>query len=171
MRAHELVVSPTDWIVLQRHLLKNEVEQAAIIFTSADHSEDGVQFISRATELLTDADFDHQSAYHISLTDQARGRIIKRAWDLKLSMVEVHSHVGPFASAAFSPSDWSGFSDFVPHVRWRLRGAPYAAVVVAQEGFDGLVWVDDEPTALDRVIVGSEHLRPTQLSLPRRWTR
>jgi hypothetical protein len=171
MSSYSLVVAPADWRDLQRHLLKNDVEQAAMIFTSADVGAGGVQFRAREIELLAEADFDHQSAYHISLTDEARGRVIKRAWDLKLSMVEVHSHVGSFASAAFSPSDWSGFGEFVPHVRWRLRGAPYAAVVVTRNGFDGLAWADgDEPAPLDHLLVGEERLVPTQLSLPRRWT-
>lgn len=170
MMRTSLALSGAVWISLRSHLLQNEVEQAAIVFANVEASTGEIEFIAREFDLLGPHDFDYQSASHISLTDETRGRVIKRAWDLKLAMVEFHSHVGRFASAAFSPSDWAGFADFVPHVRWRLRGALYAAIVVAAEGFDGLVWLeDDQPVQLDRITIDDEALEPTGVSIARRY--
>jgi hypothetical protein len=130
-----------------------------MIFASADSGAGGVHFQARELGLLSPEDFGYQSGYHISVTDEARGRIIKRAWDLRLAIVEVHSHVGRFASAEFSSSDRGGL----------VRGAPYAALVVTEDAFDALVWAaSDEPEKLEHIRVGDRTLAPTSVS-HRRW--
>lgn len=86
-------------------------------------------------------EFAYRSLFHIELTDECRARVIKRAHDLRACLVEFHSH--PLSqTASFSGSDQSGFSEFVPHVWWRLKGRPYGAIVVAKSNFDSLVWMD-----------------------------
>ena len=55
----------------------------------------------------------------------------------------------------FSPSDMYGFSDYVPHCRWRLRGRPYLAVVVSPAGMDALAW-----TSADGKAIGLDAIRP-----------
>jgi hypothetical protein len=86
-------------------------------------------------------DYEVQAGDYLELGDAARARLIKEAHDRKLCLVESHSHPGPYP-AAFSYSDLAGLEEFVPHVRWRLRGRPYAALVFAASGFDGLAWAD-----------------------------
>lgn len=156
-------MTQSDWEQLRGHLLQDDVEQAAMTYAQVEPAEGGVHFSAREIELLQSSDFGFQSANHISLTDETRGRIIKRAWDLKLSMVELHSHVGMFASPEFSPTDLDGLFEFVPHARWRLRGAPYAALVIAADGFDGLIWTDDStaPASLARLDVDDLQFWPT----------
>jgi hypothetical protein len=82
-----------------------------------------------------------QSDFHLSLTDETCARVIKWSWDAGLSLVEAHSHrtLGP---ARFSLSDLWGFEDWVPHLWWRLRGRPYAALVTAADTFDAIAWVN-----------------------------
>ena len=95
------------------------------------------------------AGFAHRSAYYLELTDQTRQMLIKRAHDLGTSLIEFHSH--PSATDAdFSPSDFSGFREFVPHLLWRLKGRPYAAFVFTRHCFDGLAWMEsaDSPIAV-----------------------
>jgi len=106
-----------------------------------------------------------QSNVHLELTDETRAAVIKRAHDLDASMVELHTHGGPWP-ARFSPSDLIGFQEFVPHVWWRLRGKPYIAVVVTPTDFDGLVWLmdADTPQHLDGIEVQGSILKPTRLS-------
>src|SRR6266487_1407438 len=105
----------------------------------------------------------------MELADETRAQVIKRAHDLGASMVEFHSHPYPWP-ARFSESDRVGLEEFVPHVWWRLKGRPYAAVVVAPSGFDGLVWMTspDRPEQLDGIACGDRLLRPTGLTL-RHW--
>jgi hypothetical protein len=175
-----------EWDALRSHLLQNEVEQVAIAFArpvgtngASGDAPWAIGFGSRVLEVVEayccgKADFSFQSAFHIALTNEAQARLIKRAWDLGAAFVELHSHVGidpekgevPVA-AAFSPSDLSGFEEFVPHVRWRLGGAPYVAIVVTNAEFDAMVWDGESrmPVALTAVDVGGEELTPSGRTL------
>lgn len=105
------------------------------------------------------------TGYHFELTDETSARVIKRAHDLGASLVEFHSHTGPWR-AAFSPSDQLGFQEFVPHVWWRLKGKPYLAIVVTQTDFDGLAWTvgPKTPQHLDGIVVEGTVFAATQLS-------
>lgn len=131
------------WSALHAHLIRDGVEQAAVVYAKSAMSVCAVQLNAFRVELLHAIDFEVQSAVHIALTDDAQQRIIKTAWDLDAAIVEFHSHVNPRYPAAFSSSDRAGFADFVPHVWWRLQGKPYAAVVVAPGSIDALVWRND----------------------------
>ena len=105
------------------------------------------------------------NAFQVELTDETKAKVIKRAHDLEACLVELHSHPGPWP-AAFSETDRIGLAEFVPHVRWRLRGRPDIALVVAKNDFDGLVWISDAPEAqrLDGIRAGHDVLLPTALS-------
>jgi hypothetical protein len=85
---------------------------------------------------------------------------------MRCSLIEFHSHPAPWP-AQFSGSDFHGFDEFVPHVLWRLKGRPYAAVVVAPRGFDALAWVTSPRQLLgvNAVVLGNEKIFPTGLSL------
>jgi hypothetical protein len=151
---------------LTDHLASTDVEQVAFMFTtpSAKTSELHISEIYPVPR----GDFDYQSDRHVTLTDQVRGDIIKRAHDTGGSLVEAHSHVaGP---AQFSPSDLFGFDDWVPHVRWRLRGRPYVALVFAGRAFDALVWQgqSSRPQPLDYLnIEDRQRLLPSGLTYKR----
>jgi hypothetical protein len=148
------------WDDLQRHLFKSAFEESAMLYADVSQNDGGIQFNVVEAELLGTDDYDFQSSYHISLKDDTKGRIIKRAWDSKRAIVEVHSHVGELAIAAFSPSDLSGFDEYVPHVMWRLRGIPYAAIVATERGFDGKIWLSEQTPCqqLDMIRVGDIEL-------------
>jgi hypothetical protein len=164
---HRLVMSKSEWIGIKEHLFRSDVEEAAVVFATATVGDGNTTFTYFDKSFLSPDDFNIQTAYHIELTDDARGRIIKTAWDSKTSIVEFHSHVGNDAAPVFSPSDLEGFADFVPHVRWRLRGKPYAAVVVASTGFDALVWSADREglsETLSAVVLNDSELKPTGLT-------
>lgn len=180
-----LRLTGTAWNELRSHLLQNDVEQVAIAFAlplqkvhvASDPAlgESRVYHALRVVETYhcNEADFTYQSAFHVALTGETQARLIKRAWDLGAAFVELHSHVkndsmnaAPLA-AAFSPSDLSGFEEFVPHVRWRLRGAPYVAIVVTESEFDALLWDvgSNKPTALTAIEVDGEAIAPSGRTL------
>jgi hypothetical protein len=159
--------SSRSYTTLRRHLLASNVEEVAIAyseFRSRTHSE----FFVREIELMAESDFERRSEFHVSLTDDALARVIKRAWDLKLSIVELHSHVDT-AIACFSPSDIAGLRDLVPHVWWRLRGAPYAAMVVTSAEIDALAWTAsaDRAEPVDEIVAGKTLVRPSGRTLQR----
>lgn len=160
---------PAEWWhdVLNHLLPKNAaVEEAAFMFATTERTPSEVKFTVVEILKLTPRDFAARYADLIELKDETRARVIKRAHDLNASIVELHSHVGPWR-AAFSFSDIAGLKDIVPHLWWRLKGKPYAAIVVAKDGLDALVWTDEPhvPRGLDAVLAGDEVLRPTNETL------
>lgn len=137
---------------LMEHLSSDEVEHVAFLFT--EPAVPGEPLRVCESYRVPAEGFDFQSAYHVSLTDDVRGYVIKRAWDLDGCLIEVHSHGGG-PPAWFSGSDLCGFEEWVPHVRWRLRRRVYIALVFADSDFDALVWEGDgaAPSALSELAV------------------
>lgn len=129
------------------HLASSRMEQVAFLFS--DPPGTAPQLRVREIYRVPRQGFLIQSDRHVSLTDDVRAKVIKRAHDLDGCLVEVHSHGGG-APVCFSGSDLRGFEQWVPHVRWRLRRRTYVALVFAGEAFDALVWEgpDNHPSRL-----------------------
>lgn len=150
------------------HLLQNDIEQVAFVFAAVEAQGDTIVFTAKDVYLASADDFEIQSGLHVELTDEARSRVIKKAWDTDASPVEFHSHPGDAWQAMFSPSDLHGFSEYVPHCRWRLRGQPYLAVLVNPSGMDALAWTsaDGKPVSLEAIrIAGGELVVPTNRTI------
>jgi hypothetical protein len=149
------------------HLLKNSKEQVAFAFADVTITEDGVVFWAFDLYLVPPEEFQFQSGYHISLTDDGLARVIKMAWDKEAALVDLHSHVSGLHPAQFSPSDQYGFREWVPHIWWRLKGRPVLAVVVSPSSFDALVWrvSPNKPEGLAALHVGDDAKTPTGLTL------
>jgi proteasome lid subunit RPN8/RPN11 len=139
MAGEVIVLTRAEYAQLRAHLLPPGAEDEEAAFAFADLREThGCRFVPREWMLLGPDDFEYRSPYHLEMADTTRAKIIKRAHDLQASIVEFHSH--PQNDIGFSPSDLAGLAEFVPHVWWRLKSRPYAAVVVAPGGIDGLAW-------------------------------
>ena len=149
------------------HLLEDESEAESAGFLFAKHRHDGKGHAFETLEWypVPPEGFLSRNNYHFVLTDQVRAEVIKRAHDLEASVVEFHCHRGSWP-ARFSLSDHTGFQEIVPHIWWRLRERPYLAVVVAESGFDSLVWVTgpNTPQHLTGIVVDGTTLKPTSLS-------
>ncbi len=151
--------------------LSRRPEQVGFFLADWDVAQQ--QFVISNWRPLSAKDLEYRSDFHVSLKDHIRPRIIKWAWDNDASLVEAHSH-GEFGAAMFSPSDLSGFEEWVPHVRWRLRGKPYAAIVTAGDTFDGLAWVDSSahPQKLERIeLTGRKRIEATGATWARQKAR
>lgn len=135
---------------IRSHLFSDDAEQVAFAF--ADWDEVPKTLRIRAVDLIPTAGFAFQSDYHIELEHDQHARIIKTAFDLQACLVEFHSHRSKHP-ARFSPTDLDGFQEFVPHVRWRLAGRPYAAIVWHETSFDGLLWIDRPPVQVEGIQV------------------
>lgn len=163
MGDHELEISAPRFRELWEHLFQAETEEVAFLF--AEDIGKGKDLRLETTEMyrVPPDELDFQSAYHVSLTDEGLAKVIKKAWDLSAVPVEVHSHRSAEIEVGFSGSDFWGFEETVPHVRWRLRGVPYVALVFAPSGFDGLLWLgeDNRVERLSRLMVDGEPRRPT----------
>ena len=152
------------WGSIVKHLLPKRAmfEEAAFVFATVEEKPASITLQTIEWYPVPPEEFDEQSPYFLQLTDETKAKIIKRAHDLQSALIEVHSH--PFQQQAeFSHSDLMGFSEFVPHVRWRLRSRPYAAIVVADRTFDALTWVGNgtEAGPLTAIIADGNHHHAT----------
>lgn len=115
---------------------------------------------------LKGADYLEQASDYLELADETRAMIIKKAHDMEASLVELHCHPGP-SKAAFSIADWLGFNEFVPHILWRLKNRPYAALVFAYDSVDGFAWLnpDAKPIAVNSIKTDLAQYSTTGLSI------
>jgi len=146
------------------HLLGQRGEAAAFIYTKPKSSDGDLRLDFIELELVSPKDCRGGSLYGIELTDTARSRVIAKAAQLAASITEAHSHPFTRRGAMFSGIDLEGLKEFVPHVWWRLRGGPYAALVFGQRDFDALVWVasPDNPLGLSALALDDGRtLKPT----------
>lgn len=168
MSKFSLNIPPDQHRTLVKHLLPRRpmTEEAAFLFCRALQTDSGTEFHFLDAHLVPLSEFNYKSLYGIELTDRCRAAVIKRAHDLNASLLEFHSHPQS-AEVEFSPSDRSGFAEFIPHVWWRLRKRPYAAVVVGPCGFDSLAWVSnpERPDGVLDLHIGNDWLKPTGLTL------
>ena len=157
-----LVVTPDLYAAFRTHM-ESSVEQVG--FFLADFDVSHRRFALRDWRPIPPDGFELQSTYHVTLSDDARAEVIRWAWESgpASSLVEAHSH-GDKGPAAFSPSDTFGFTEWVPHLWWRLRGRPYAAIVTAGDTFDALAWIDsaDAPEQITYLeLVGERRIDAT----------
>lgn len=146
---------------LREQMSRGPEEQVGFLFAVAD----GDRLTVTELYCVPPEGFAAQSAQHLALSDDMRAEVLSRAWSHGGGLVEAHSHPGAH-SACFSPTDLSGFDEWVPHVRWRLQGAPYVALVFAGSDFDALVWSHEsgEPQALDSLYAGEREQWPSNLT-------
>lgn len=165
----QITADHSSWSKIQKHLLPRypRCEEAAFLFGYYTTSHNSIAIADYV--LMSKSDFISQTIDYLELTDEARRRIIKRAYDIGACLIEVHSHPGD-QPACFSIADFLGFEETVPHMQWRLRGQPYGAIVVSNNSFDALVWKPNSksPTSITNLKIGYDLLFPTNLSF-RRW--
>jgi hypothetical protein len=163
-----LLLPDNIYVDIYNHLIRENqlVEEAAFIFATVEVNENKIVFNYKDKYFLSPSDFRIQTDYHIELEDHIRSQIIKKAHDLNCTIIEAHSHINQ-EEASFSYSDFIGFSEFVPHVIWRLRGKPYLALVFTSTSFDGLIWQKDKnkPIELDYILLSNKKLKSSQKSL------
>ncbi len=174
MLESNIIIPNKSYRQLESHLQRRgTVEQVAFVFATVSKSSTSVIFRFKKALFVRADEYVDQSCSYVELEDEMRAKIIKTAWDLDTGIIEFHSH--PQGGAAiFSAADFEGFSEFVPHVWWRLDGKPCAAIVFSESGFDGLVWAHspEKPEPLTRITIPQllrrRYLYPNGLSLESR---
>jgi hypothetical protein len=139
-------------------------EQGGFLFCKFD--EKSQTFDSSEWLPLKGTDYAEQANDYLELADETRAMIIKKAHDMNASIVELHCHLGP-SKATFSIADWLGFNEFVPHILWRLKNKPYAALVFAHNSVDGFTWLnrDAKPIAVTSIETELTQYPTTGLSI------
>lgn len=138
---------------LTEHLERPE----EVVFMLADFRDE--LFEISDLRVIGSGAIESQSIVHVALADAVRPELLRWASDAGASLIEAHSHGPDFAQ--FSASDLHGFAEWVPHVMWRLRNVPYAALVSSGDEWDGLAWITDpgSPMQVTTIEVPSEPAR------------
>lgn len=152
---------------VRHHLFQDDLEQVAFLFLNIQKNEQ-VSFKIEGYYLVPSSELKYHHECYVELTDDARAKVIKMAWDKKMLLGEIHSHPQCKQGVMFSQSDLSGFLEFVPHVWWRLNKLPYIAIVSGQSDYDALVWIKSPnlPEQIDSLVLDdSSQIYPTGLTL------
>jgi hypothetical protein len=134
-----IVIDHRMWRTARDHL---DGHAERVGFFLADWSAPDRSFGVRDWQPIHDGTEGVGGDLHVSLSDETRTSILRWATLEEASLIEAHSH-GRRGPAVFSRYDLRGLAEWVPHVRWRLRGRAYAALVTTVADFDALAWVDD----------------------------
>ncbi|MFL6671859.1 MAG: hypothetical protein ACJ8LG_01045 [Massilia sp.] len=171
MMPNALIIIPERMLLAMRaHLFPPgvTVEQGGFLLCEVPVEDAPFRFSALEWLPLQREDYVVQATDYLELTDQARVRIIKLAHARNAALVEVHCHPGKHP-ACFSLADIVGLAEFVPHIRWRLKGKPYAALVFAQTTVDGLAWFGTSRLAVPIEIIVSDSQRLGTTGLTRKF--
>jgi hypothetical protein len=158
----ELIVSREQWEQLMTYL-SQEVEHFAFMFARIN-SQGKYRVIE--VKLLESDDYSYQGRAGLQLVDEIRPEVIQHAIATDTMVIEAHSHYGLPWPACFSDLDMTGLAEIAPHMLWRLKGRPYAAIVVANGSFDAIVWLDrNGPSRVEHVHVADKVIQPTNLTI------
>jgi len=153
---------------IKHHLLpqNQKFEEAAFVYSVVKLHGEQMELSFLEWYAVQPKDYLNRSGFHFELTHEMNSRTIKRAHDLNSSIIEFHSHLDQ-KLVKFSYTDWQGFSEFVPHVLWRIKNKPYSAIVITKLGIDALVWVEsfDKPLGLNELKIGNKVMIPSNNSL------
>ncbi len=142
----KITVEAELWGAARKHL---DVCAEQVGFFLADWSAADRQFRIRAWRPIDDGLAGSHGQLHVSLPDETRSAIIQWAFAENACLIEAHSH-GRWGPAAFSGYDLQNLKEWVPHLWWRLRNRPYAAIVTSNRDLDALAWVDS-PGEIEQV--------------------
>jgi hypothetical protein len=161
--SHTITSTAPQWATVATHL---RARPERVAFLTADDVDDQLTVTDL---LLIDDDHLEPGPWCVQLTDDAQQRLLQWAAVRDGWLIEIHSHLGALSEPAqFSETDTAGLETWVPHVRWRLRQRPYAALVFGLVTIDGVAWAGpkgDPPTQITAWTVAGGATPTTGLSL------
>ena len=117
--------------------LDTSIFEESVSFFLAEPTPDGLRLVD--VRAMGPEDFAARTDEHVALADHVRPDVIAWASGAGLTLVEAHTHPGG-DPVCLSPTDVAALAEWVPHVRWRLRGLPYAALVLGPTTIDAVGW-------------------------------
>jgi molybdopterin-synthase adenylyltransferase len=157
----ELCISAIDFNNLQERLFRTAPEEcAAFLATEAA----GSRMVARSMQVFDRKAFERSGLGELSLCETAQVDALATLKRLGHGAVEVHTHPGSGAGAAFSRFDLEQLPAFARYVRNKLPGRPYGALVLGEMGYEGIA-VTQSQEALTLRIVGEQSSVPGWLRL------
>ncbi len=161
MRTRAIVIPAAIQRQLQEHLFQNQLEQGAFLFAREAAANDEAELVVSDLYLVPEDGWQVQLDVYLEMKDAERAKIMAMARKGEYAVIDCHSHPGSLDTAAFSPSDRSGITDFAAYAKWKLSGKPFAAIVWGEQSLDAVMWLGDfrTPLPVDQVrIEGPERV-------------
>lgn len=145
-----------EWEALNRHLLQNELEQAAFCLAEPVVQSDLLRLLVREVVLVPPDRLIRQSSAYLETDPVFFAPIVKRARNERYALVIAHSHPFSRGSVGFSSIDDRGEATLIPKVQARASELPHAALVVGHGAAAARVYLPDEddPVAATVRVVG-----------------
>ena len=132
---NQLLISTEDVTVVRNSLLSDDMERCAILFAAEARMQNGsVRLLVRDFVLVEDHDYISRDSLHAKIKPELVALVTKRAQRENLSLVFVHSHMGPEAPH-FSPVDDEGEQQLAQFLSHRHPSRMHAALVLSNGGY------------------------------------
>src|SRR5574341_956050 len=145
------------------HLLKDHDEHFAFFLAGIAREGNQVNFLVKDVLPMLDEDLDFSYQSESQLKLETLLRLVNTAREMKLTLIEAHSHPFTNTNVQFSSVDTNGFKEFVPYMVDSLSGLPYAATVWGKESIDALYWLEaTRPIPIDEVCIVGQNISHMQ---------
>lgn len=164
-----IVITGSQHAMLLDHFSRRDREQLAFLFAGVSQSRRHLDLLIRQVRVIRPSELAGRGRRGLELSDRTRREIFSAAAVAGHTVIEAHSHLGAGAKVTFSTSDNEGEAAFVPYVRGKLPGMPYAATVWSDKGVDARVWMPGHarPLAVDAIrVIGTHMLTLVPTSFP-----
>ncbi len=152
---YSIVIAENEESVLRAHLFQGGLEQGAFLFAHVLSTPEEVILEVVDAYLIPPEGWLIQSEVYLEMNDAERAKIMKKARDRGVAVVECHSHPGSEDAVCFSLSDQKGIAEFALYAKWKLDGKPYAAMVWGECSVDAVIWLSNfaEPHKVNEVCI------------------
>jgi hypothetical protein len=141
-----------EWEALNRHVLQDELEQAAYCLAEPVADGDQLRLLVREVIVVPPDRLIRQSSAYLETDPVFLAPILKRARNGRYALVIAHSHPFSHGSVGFSSIDDGGEADLIPKVKARAPGLPHAALVVAHGAAAARVYLADRHDSVPATI-------------------
>ncbi|WP_322769288.1 Mov34/MPN/PAD-1 family protein [Frankia sp. Cr1] len=141
-----LIIADAIWTELSAHLLGSDLEQFAYLLGRAEITGDrwgrrAVTVRAQRALLLPDAALTVQSPTRVEVATDISRTVLRTCYEHALSLIDVHSHPGTSAPAAFSGTDRANTMETHREFHATIPARPLviaASLVLTHTGVDGL---------------------------------
>jgi hypothetical protein len=145
-----------EWEALNRHLLQDDLEQAAYCLAEPVAQGEHLRLLVREVILVPPDRLIRQSSAYLETDPVFLAPILKQARNGRYALVIAHSHPFSHGRVGFSSIDDGGEAELIPKVQARAPELPHAALVVAHGAAAARVYMPEQadPVAATVRVIG-----------------
>lgn len=136
----EVVIASPDFAELRRRMFASAPAESAA-FLAVEPA--GERLLVRSFHVFGPDELDGGGFGAATILEEAQGRELAALKRRGHALVEVHTHPGSRSNVEFSAFDEEELPRFARYVQNKLRGLPFGALVLGEEGHAGKSWRHD----------------------------